>query len=36
MENHIRMHVIDPEREPDAERAHAAGELIDVVRAYLK
>ena len=36
MEDHIRMHIIDPEREPDAERAHAAAELIDVVRAYLK
>lgn len=36
MEDHIRAHVIDPAREPDAERAHAAEELIDVVRSYLK
>ena len=36
MEDHIRMHVIDPTREPDAERVHAGEELIDVVRSYLK
>jgi DNA-binding FrmR family transcriptional regulator len=36
MEDHIRMHVIDPAREPDNERAQAAEELIDVVRSYLK
>ena len=36
MEDHIRAHVIDPAHEPDAERAHAAEELIDVVRSYLK
>jgi DNA-binding FrmR family transcriptional regulator len=36
MEDHIRAHVIDPAREADAERAHAAEELIDVVRSYLK
>jgi DNA-binding FrmR family transcriptional regulator len=36
MEDHIRMHVIDPAREPDSERAQAAEELIDVVRSYLK
>jgi DNA-binding FrmR family transcriptional regulator len=36
MEDHIRAHIIDPVREPDAQRAHAAEELIDVVRSYLK
>jgi DNA-binding FrmR family transcriptional regulator len=36
IEDHIRMHVIDPAREPDSEHAHAADELIDVVRSYLK
>jgi DNA-binding FrmR family transcriptional regulator len=36
MEDHIRMHVVDPGREPDAERARWAEELIDVVRSYLK
>jgi DNA-binding FrmR family transcriptional regulator len=36
MEDHIRAHIINPAREPDVERAHAAEELIDVVRSYLK
>ena len=36
MEDHIRAHLIDPAREPDPQRAHAAEELIDVVRSYLK
>jgi DNA-binding FrmR family transcriptional regulator len=36
MEDHIRMHVIDPKRKPDSERAQATDELIDVVRSYLK
>jgi len=36
MEDHIRQHVVNPEREPDAERARGAEELIDVVRSYLK
>ena len=36
MEDHIRMHVIDPERRPNSERAQATEELIDVVRSYLK
>jgi DNA-binding FrmR family transcriptional regulator len=36
MEDHIRHHVVDPAREPDADRARGAAELIDVVRTYLK
>ena len=36
LEDHIRMHVVDPAREPDADRARGAEELIDVVRSYLK
>ncbi len=36
MEDHIRMHVVDPAREADPERARGAEELIDVVRTYLK
>jgi FrmR/RcnR family transcriptional regulator, repressor of frmRAB operon len=36
LEDHIRMRVADPLREPDAERALAAGELIDIVHSYLK
>ena len=36
MEDHIRMHVVDPANEPDAARAKGADELIGVVRTYLK
>jgi len=36
LEDHIRMRVVDPLREPDAERAVAAEELINVVHSYLK
>lgn len=36
MEEHIRHHVVDPVREPDADRASGAQELIDVIRTYLK
>ena len=36
MEDHIRVHVVDPARERNSERATAADELIDVVRAYFK
>jgi hypothetical protein len=30
------MHVVDPARELDTDRARGAEELIDVVRTYLK
>lgn len=36
MEDHIRMHVVDPASDPDPERAKGAEELIDIVRTYLK
>jgi FrmR/RcnR family transcriptional regulator, repressor of frmRAB operon len=36
VEDHIRVHVVDPARERNADRATAGGELIDVVRAYFK
>jgi DNA-binding FrmR family transcriptional regulator len=36
MEDHIRVHVIDPGPHPNSERAQATEELIDVVRSYLK
>jgi DNA-binding FrmR family transcriptional regulator len=36
IEDHIRMHVVDPARERDSDRAKGAEELIDVVQAYLK
>jgi FrmR/RcnR family transcriptional regulator, repressor of frmRAB operon len=36
IEGHIRFHVVDPDRQPTSEKAKAAQELIDVVKAYLK
>jgi DNA-binding FrmR family transcriptional regulator len=36
IEHHIRMHVVDPARERNIERARGAEELIEVVQAYLK
>ncbi|WP_411840403.1 metal/formaldehyde-sensitive transcriptional repressor [Paracoccus sp. ME4] len=36
IEDHIRAHVADPDHDPDPERAQAAGELISVIRTYLK
>jgi DNA-binding FrmR family transcriptional regulator len=34
IEDHIRLHVVDPVK--DAERSRGAEELIDAVQAYLK
>jgi DNA-binding FrmR family transcriptional regulator len=36
MEDHVRAHLIDPAHDPDPQRSHAAEELIDVVRSYLR
>jgi len=36
MEDHIRMHVCDPARDRDRDRAQGAEQLIEVVHAYLK
>jgi DNA-binding FrmR family transcriptional regulator len=36
IEDHIRMHLIGPARQPDSETARAAGEPIEVVRSHLK
>jgi len=36
LEDHIRTQLVDPLREPDAGRAKAGEELIDVVQSYLK
>lgn len=36
VEDHIRLHVVDPDEEPDRDRARGAEELIEVVRTYLK
>lgn len=36
IEDHIRMHVVDPAIERNPARAKGAEELIDIVQAYLK
>ncbi|WP_019995549.1 metal/formaldehyde-sensitive transcriptional repressor [Aureimonas ureilytica] len=36
IEEHVRNHVVDPEHEPDPERAKGAADLLAVVRTYLK
>jgi DNA-binding FrmR family transcriptional regulator len=36
LEDHIRMHVVDPAHETDSDKARGAEELIGVVRSYLK
>ncbi len=36
LEDHIRMHVSDPQRDRDRQRARGSKHLIDVVHAYLK
>ena len=36
IEDHIRMHVVDPASERNSAKAKGAEELIDIVQAYLK
>jgi DNA-binding FrmR family transcriptional regulator len=36
VEDHVRTHLVDPEKHPDALNADAAEQLMDVVRTYLK
>ena len=36
LDGHIRFHVVDPDRDPTSEKARAAKELIDVLRAYVR
>jgi FrmR/RcnR family transcriptional regulator, repressor of frmRAB operon len=36
LEGHIRLHVLDPKREPTSAQAGAAQELIEVIKRYLK
>ena len=36
VEDHIRTHLVDPEKNPGVLNAEAAGQLIDVVHTYLK
>jgi DNA-binding FrmR family transcriptional regulator len=36
IEGHVRLHLLDPAQPPSAEQTEAAGELIDIVRAFLR
>jgi FrmR/RcnR family transcriptional regulator, repressor of frmRAB operon len=36
IEDHVRNHVVDPDRESDPDRAKGAADLLAVVRTYLK
>jgi DNA-binding FrmR family transcriptional regulator len=36
IEDHIRLHVVDPSRAADPKQSRGARALIDVLRAYLK
>jgi FrmR/RcnR family transcriptional regulator, repressor of frmRAB operon len=36
VEDHVRSHLIDSEKHPDALKTEAAEQLLDVVRTYLK
>ena len=36
VEDHVRTHLVDPDKNPDALNADAAEQLIDVIHTYLK
>jgi FrmR/RcnR family transcriptional regulator, repressor of frmRAB operon len=36
VEDHIRTHLVDPARNPDALDAEAAAQLIEVVHSYFR
>jgi len=36
IEGHVRLHLLDPTQPPTGEQREAAGELIDIVRAFLR
>jgi len=36
LEGHIRLHVLSPHHKITAKQDEAAGELVDIIRAYLK
>ena len=36
VEDHVRTHLVDPERHPGALDAEAANQLVDVLRSYLR
>ena len=36
VEDHVRTHLVDPEKHPNALNTEAAEQLLEVVRSYLK
>ena len=36
VEDHVRTHLVDPEKHPGALDEEAAGQLLEVVRSYLR
>ncbi|CAH2600996.1 Metal/formaldehyde-sensitive transcriptional repressor [Rhodovastum atsumiense] len=36
LEDHVRVHLVDPEKYPDALNPDGVGQLLDVIRTYLK
>jgi FrmR/RcnR family transcriptional regulator, repressor of frmRAB operon len=36
VEDHVRMHILEPEDHPESPRTQAAEELIDVFHSYIK
>jgi len=36
VEDHIRMHMVDPDRKPTEREAEAAEELVSVMHSYIK
>ena len=36
VEDHILMHMVDPDRKPSRSEQDAAEELLDVLRTYIK
>ena len=36
LEDHVRYHVVDPNKNPSTKQAQAAAELIELLKTYLK
>jgi DNA-binding FrmR family transcriptional regulator len=36
VEDHVRTHLVDPDKHPGALNGEAAGQLLEVIRAYLR
>jgi hypothetical protein len=36
VEDHIRLHVVGPDADPESVQTQAAEQLVDLIRTYLK